>query len=246
VGAFLAEIPGSAKGVLTRRSPSARIACGAGVFVACLASPATTLAGSAFLLCTTAVWASLCGLPLRIAVRVLGLLAAVLLPLILLALLPVGDGWNLAEALRVSWALVARGLASTLVAVATVAALAPWELHEGLEALPLPRVVVAVLSQVVRQADTLARETASMTTAIRLRGGAGGFRAAVVVARALPEVWLPRVGDRAERTARAMEMRDFDGGSLQRTATWSSGDAGLAAATMAWTALGLVLRFWSA
>lgn len=244
MAALLLDLPGCAKGALAHRSPSARLACGAGVFAACMAVPAASLLGDTFLLMTAIGWLLISGLPARLAIRVIGLLAIVLLPILLLALVPSREGSTLAEAISAPWALFARGMASTLVTVATFAALAPWELHEGLGGLPLPKTLVAVLIQVVRQTGTLARETAAMAASIRVRGGTSGLRGALAIAVALPRVWLPRVGDRAERTARAMELRDFDGGSPGARTPWTRGDVGLFAMTLAWVGLGLAVRVW--
>jgi len=244
VATLLLDIPGCAKGALARRSPSARIACGTGVFAACMTAPAASLVGDACLLVTAIGWLLVSGLPARLAIRVVGLLALVLLPILLLALVSSREGSTLAEAISAPWALFARGMASTLVTVATFAALDPWELHEGLAGLPLPMALIAVLIQVVRQMGTLARETAAMAAAIRVRGGTSGLRGALAIAAALPRVWLPRVGDRAERTARAMELRDFDGGSPGARTPWTRGDVGLFAATFAWAGLGLAVRVW--
>jgi energy-coupling factor transporter transmembrane protein EcfT len=149
------------------------------------------------------------------------------------------DGAGVAPA---GW-VAARGAACLLVATATATSLRPWDLQEALARLPLPSILVALIVQIVRQAGTLVDEVLRMGAAVRVRGGVGGWKGTWRVAAALPMSWLPRVGDRAERVARAMEARDFDGlaaptgepGIVRRDVLWLS-------MTTGWVLLVVALR----
>lgn len=239
---FPTILAGRAMGPLSRRSPGARIASGVIVFAACMAAPAGSAGGVAYLLATAAAWVAMCGMPVRVAVRLAGILATVLLPLGLVALVPGADGEPAHSPLATLAAIAVRGVAATLVAVATASALGPGDFVDGLASLRVPGPAAAILAQIVRQAGILSRETLALAAAIRVRGGTSGLGAALAIAQALPRTWLPRVGDRAARAALAMELRAFDGVSPFPPAPWSCGDALLMAILTAWAGLGLGLR----
>ncbi len=209
------DLWGSGRGPAARIAPQSRIVAGAILFAACLAAPAERGAGIALIAATAAGWMGACGMPGK-AVKsfaVLGL--AAFLPYFLLAPLLAPPraavaGWGrLAAALAAPWDVFLHGLAGLFVASATITALSASDLRRGLLALPLPRLVSAVIIQIVHQTAALLAETGSIASAAALRGGSGGLSAAWQVAASLPRVWLPRVIGRADRVAAAMELRGY-------------------------------------
>ncbi|MCX6569892.1 MAG: energy-coupling factor transporter transmembrane component T [Candidatus Aminicenantes bacterium] len=209
------EIWGSGRGPAARLAPQTRILAGAAFFAACLMSPALSAPGTVFITATTAVWIYASGLPGR-ALRSSALLGlAMFLPYFLLVPLMVkgpsvtgpGTGW--AGALAVPWGILLHGLAGLLIATATIATLTASDLRGGLLALPFPRVLAAILVQIVHQTFVLLSETNRVAAAMAVRGGSGRWRAAVRMLSSLPRVWLPRILGRADRVAAAMEIRGF-------------------------------------
>jgi len=89
--------------------------------------------------------------------------------------------------------------------------LRPGELEGVLAGRWWPPTLRALLVQILRGVPLLARETAGIARAVAVRRGSGGFRTGLRLAAALPTVWLPRVLARAERTARAAEVRGWTG-----------------------------------
>jgi energy-coupling factor transporter transmembrane protein EcfT len=164
-----------------------------------------------------AAWVAACGLPRRTTGFFLLLALVMFLPYFLLVplLLRYGAGpasaslWE--RAFAGPWTVLLHGTAGMFIAAATVAALGLSELRSGLAALPLPRAAVVILLQIVHQTSTLLSETKRMVDAAAVRGASGGGRAVLRVLMSLPRVWLPRVLDRADRVAAAMELRDYTG-----------------------------------
>jgi len=207
------DLWGSARGPAARLAPQVRVATGAALLAASLASPATTVPGCALVAAIAAAWLAACRPPRKAARTSAALGLAMLLPYFLLVPLilagePAGAaGWW--RALAPPWSVLVHGMACVLVSTATVATLAPGDLRRALARLPVPGVAAAILAQIVRQAATLADETRRISTAIAVRGAASGGPAALRVLRSLPAVWLPRVIGRAGRVADAMEVRGY-------------------------------------
>jgi energy-coupling factor transporter transmembrane protein EcfT len=105
------------------------------------------------------------------------------------------------------WELAARGIAGMLVTAGTMGSLDACDLREALLRLPIPRLVSAILLQIVHQTGTLVQETRRVAAALAVRGATARGRWHIV--SALPQVWLPRVLLRAERVAAVMELRGF-------------------------------------
>ena len=122
-------------------------------------------------------------------------------------------GW--AQALTPPWCVFVKGMAGILVTTASVTTLCASDLRQGLLHLPVPRVMAAILLQIVHQTGTLVYETRRVAAAIAVRGASSGWLTAVRVLCSLPRVWLPRVMARAELVAIAMEMRGYSDGDLQ-------------------------------
>lgn len=233
------DIWGGAHGRVLRLTPRVRIACGGCVFAACLAAPAATPAGSLFITAATGLWLLAVRPPARVAAGALLFGLVLFLPYFLLA--PVirmesaAGGWR--EAMIPPWTVFIRGIAAMQVTIATLSALTASDLRRGLLGLPVPGVLSAVLVQIVHQAAVLFYETRRIASAIAVRGGTSGVGTAARVLVSLPRVWLPRMLDRVERVAAAMEMRGYAEFDLRTM----DGDKGCAADLPALAAAVLIL-----
>ena len=77
-----------------------------------------------------------------------------------------------------------------------------------------------------------------------LRGGTRGIRTGLLMARALPSVWLPRIEGRIERAARAADLRGADRISVSwGPSPWRHGDAVSMALACGAPVLATALRF---
>jgi energy-coupling factor transporter transmembrane protein EcfT len=140
--------------------------------------------------------------------------------------------------------LLVRGMSGVLISMATVASVTVSDLREGLTRLPLPGIVSAVLVQIVHQTGTLFYETKRVASAMAVRGASGGGRAAWQVLWSLPRVWLPRIVDRADRVADAMELRGYCDGEARtvRSSPMRAADWAALAVALAVLGLAVVLR----
>jgi energy-coupling factor transporter transmembrane protein EcfT len=155
---------------------------------------------------------------------------------------PPGTAW--AKALAPPWDILLHGLAGVLVTVATVSTLTGSDLRSGLLALPLPRIVTAILVQIIHQTSVLLAETKRVAAAIAVRGASGRGRAALRALTSLPRVWFPRIMDRADRLGAAMEFRGYAEADLRIFGQRAAGaaDAGVIALAAAVLALAAALR----
>lgn len=244
------DIWGSGRGPAARLAPQSRIIAGTMVFAACLTAPALSAGGAALITAATAAWVVACGLPGR-TVRSFFLLGlAMFLPYFLLVPIllkrataaPPGTAW--AKALAPPWDILLHGLAGVLVTVATVSTLTGSDLRSGLLALPLPRIVTAILVQIIHQTSVLLAETKRVAAAIAVRGASGRGRAALRALTSLPRVWFPRIMDRADRLGAAMEFRGYAEADLRIFGQRAAGaaDAGVIALAAAVLALAAALR----
>lgn len=204
------DIWGGASGAARNLSPRARIVCGGCVFAACIAAPAASAAGTAFIAAAVSLWLAFVRPPVRVARGALLFGLVLFLPYFLLA--PVigmqgAAGWR--DALAPPWAVFIRGLAAMQVSISTLSALTASDLRKGLLGLPIPEVLSAVLIQIVHQSAVLFYETRRIASAIAVRGGTSGVGTGIRLVGSLPRVWLPRVLDRVDRVATAMEMRGY-------------------------------------
>lgn len=107
--------------------------------------------------------------------------------------------------------LLVRALGGLAVSLSTIATLTPGELRQALA--PLPPALSAILLQIVHQTAFLAYETHRIASAMSVRAASTGVRTACKLVASLPQVWLPRIVQRADRVSFAMELRgycDFD------------------------------------
>ena len=212
------DLWGCARGPVRALAPQTRLLCGGGLLGACLLIPTDTLSGSSMVALTVAGWMAACRPPARVVRAALATGLVLFLPyFLLLPLIHVeahGSEWRAIDAVAVVWTVLLRGVSGMLVSVTTVCSLSTSDVHQALVRLPLPSIVTDILVQMVHQTGTLIYETRRMAAAMAVRGAAGHGRTVVAVLSSLPQVWLPRVMERAERIAAAMEMREFRGGAL--------------------------------
>jgi energy-coupling factor transporter transmembrane protein EcfT len=114
--------------------------------------------------------------------------------------------------------------------------------------LPVPRVVAAILLQIVHQTATLFYETRRVAAAMAVRGATGSLGTAWRVLVSLPQVWLPRVIGRAERVAAAMELRGFCDGEPHTFSEVETGVVDLVAVGLCLLAIvgAVAVRVWGA
>ena len=249
--ALLTASWGSGRGAVRRLAPQSRLLAGAIVLAACLTAPAGTLPGVAFVGAVSAGWIAACRMPRAVIGRLTLLGLALFLPYFLLAPLLLGapgaptSGNPLLHALAVPWDVLVHGLAGMLVTAATMTTLTVSDLRTGLAALRVPHIVAAIVLQIVHQTAALAEETGRVVAAVAVRGASGRGAAALKVLAALPRVWLPRIIERADRVAAAMELRGFAETDLRRLdrAPVSAADLAVLAALAAALALAGALRW---
>lgn len=237
------ELWGCGRGPVKRLEPRARLLAGAGAFAACVLAPAATWPGTGVIGTTVLAWLAACRPPRKQALSALGLGCVLFGPVFLLVPLlpptPAGPG-----GFTVPWGVCAHGFGCLFVSLGTVAALGVADFHDGLERLPLPRLVRAILGQIVHQSGHLAAETRRLTAALAVRGASGGGAAALRLLSALPKVWLPRLLQRAERLAMAMEIRGYDGtGPGPRRDPAKAADAAAPLLALAWAGAAAWLRW---
>ena len=200
----------SARGPMKRLAPQTRIVCGVSAAAVCLIAPATHAAGIAIAAVILSMWTLLTRPPLRVARTTLLLALVLFLPYFLLTPLIVFESaadWR--AALAAPWAVFFHATTVMTVSAFTVTTLSMSALRQGLERLPTPDIINAVLIQIVHQTINLHYETRRMAQAIAVRGGTDGYRTAFRIIFSLPVVWLPRMVDRAERIADAMTLRGY-------------------------------------
>jgi energy-coupling factor transporter transmembrane protein EcfT len=244
----LHDVFGCARGHVSRLAPHARLLAGAAAFAACMIAPAASASGSLFIAAVVAVWLTVCHPPLRVVCTTAALGLVLFLPyFLLLPLLPDAPSdfsGDFGPALAVPWSVLVCGMSGMLVSAATATSLSTGDLREALVRLPVPRVLSAILLQIVHQTAALFYETRRVAAAMAVRGASSGILGGLRVLVSLPRVWLPRVADRAERVACAMELRGFCDEELRPLRHERLGLADAAALIAAATVLGgaVVLR----
>jgi energy-coupling factor transporter transmembrane protein EcfT len=209
--AFWHDTWGAGRGPAVGLSPAMRLLAGTLLFAACMLAPTASLPGAALAAAIALAWLGICRPPWRFIRAVLLLALVVLSPYFLLvALLSDGTPPETPYAMLIAAAsLLLRGMSGLLVSAVTLTTLRISELDEALAALPVPRAVSAILVQIVHQTALLAYETRRVAAGMSVRGASTGRRAAWRLVASLPRVWLPRVVQRADRVAAAMELRGF-------------------------------------
>lgn len=224
------DLWGCAHGPATRLTPQTRVLVGMALFAICMAAPVTKLPGLICVSACTCAWLIGCRTPLKAIGHAVLLGLVFLLPAFFLTPLirhgPSGAAWSWSRSIAVPWSIFVRGMSGILVSLGTVTSLGTSDLREGLGHLPVPRLVSAILLQIIHQTGTLVDETRQVACAMAVRGASGGGRTAWRILVSLPQVWIPRVVARAEDVAAAMEIRGYGQdtiGSFQR-APFRTGD----------------------
>ena len=239
------EFWGCGKGPCRRLAPATRILCGTIVFVCCLIVPVQKPLGIILLACVVACWTLFCGTPWKTVAGLCMYACVLFLPLFLLAPWIETDAsannrW--ANALAVPLEIGIRGTASIFVCVSTFASLELSEFNRGLSALPLPRILIMLILQIVHQTAMLANESRRMACALKMRGMALGCVPQIRLLSALPSIWLLRLINRAERVAAAMAVRGVDTMAVTSAAApWSTLD--VLAATLTFLLLVILVAF---
>jgi len=107
--------------------------------------------------------------------------------------------------------VLVRGVFCLLLGYGLIASVEKSEFQQALVRMPLPRVIVVMVHQILRWLGPLVEESTSIGRAVALRGGSRGFKTGLRLTRALPTAWLPRVLSRADRVSAAMQVRDYRG-----------------------------------
>jgi energy-coupling factor transporter transmembrane protein EcfT len=248
--AFWHDTWGCGRGLALRLSPAMRLLAGVLLFSACMIAPTASRPGAALAVLFALGWLGACRPPWRFVRAVLGLGLVVMSPYFLLVALLAERGAAGAPhaTLVAAVGLLVRGASGLLVSAATLTTLRISELDEALASLPVPRAVSAILLQVVHQTATLAYETRRVAAGMSVRGASTGGLTAWRLLSSLPRVWLPRVVQRADRVAAAMELRGFcepaAGARPRRSLSWRDGLA--LAFTLSGLAAAVAVRLGSA
>lgn len=225
--------------------PQTRLVLGGAAFATCMIAPATTLTGGLVIAVAVGAWLIASRPPMNTVAgfSLLGFLLFVptflLLPLMPPNSASAADGWK--HGFVASADLAVRGLSGVLISMATVASVSVSDLREGLTRLPLPGIVSAIVVQIVHQTASLFYETKRVASAMAVRGASGSGKAAWQVLWSLPRVWLPRIVDRADRVADAMELRGYCDGEARSLASSRMRAADWAALALALAVLGLAV-----
>jgi energy-coupling factor transporter transmembrane protein EcfT len=204
------DVWGSALGPVARLAPQTRILAGAATFAACMVAPVDTGRGAAVAASICVAWLAACRPPARAVRSAILLGLALFLPYFALTpLLEAGPGAGPLGVFAVPWSLFARGVCGLVVSTAAIATLTASDLREGLLRLPIPRVISAILLQIVVQTASLGAEAQRIAAAMAVRAASSRGRTAWRVLSSLPQVWIPRVVQRADRVAAAMELRGY-------------------------------------
>ena len=239
------DLWGCGRGPAVRLVPQTRLLLGSVAFATCMTAPATTVTGQLVIAGTVGAWLAASRPPLKTVLPFATLAFLLLVPTFLLLPFMPPDGAGMAESwghrFSVPGVLLARGMSGVLLSMATVTCLSVGDLREGLTRLPLPGIVSAILVQIVHQAATLLYETKRVASAMAVRGASDGGRAAWQVLWSLPRVWLPRIVDRADRVADAMELRGYCDGEAHIPASGRMRAADWTALALALAVLGLAV-----
>lgn len=215
--AYSIRLWGSGSGPARMLAPVARILAGLLLFVAVVWSQPDQTTDLILLLTAVLLGVYFSGIPGRYIWSLLFYGVLIFGPIFLLApFIHPGPAFSasaelaaVSESLRTPWVIFSKGIAGLLVAAATVSVLPLSDLYDGLARLPLPRLVVIILVQVVHQAKLLFDQTGKMAQAIALRKGSSGVKTGLFILRTIPSIWLPRMLFKAERVAAAMDLRGY-------------------------------------
>jgi len=254
IGVHPSALWGHGRGPARRLAPNALLLCWLAAIGTCVVARPSVPAELGLIAGLCAVWLLACGPALRVLVRVLLLGLILFLPFFLL--LPwTGQGAGQTElgpltlrddAWVAPWHVLVRGVACLFLGLGLVSALDEAGFQEALGRLPMPRSLRVMVHQIFRSLEPLLTESVGMGRAVAVRSGRAGWQTGLMLARALPSVWLPRVLLRADRVTRAMQVRGYAGELLEpRQRSWSGREVLAILSSLAALALAVGLRWTS-
>lgn len=220
IGAHPAEWFGSGRGILKTSAPITRLLAWVPTITACLLLRPSIWYELVTALVILVIWLVLTR-PLRSGIlKLLALGLVFFIPVFIL--LPwtgrsdqMIDLWGVITVRSDAWVaptnVLARGIFCLLLGYGLIATLEKSEFQQALTRLPLPRVIIVMVHQILRWLGPIVEESTSIGRAVALRGGTRGFKTGLRLTRALPTAWLPRVLSRADRVSAAMQVRDYRG-----------------------------------
>lgn len=237
-------VMGASRGVVGRLTPRTRIIAGLMVFLSCLVPDASTVPGLLALTLTVVTWFAAAGAPPRLVGK-LSVLGLVMLSPIFVFTPFVDVQGGPGPQLWVTLAVFARGMATLLVATVTLSTLTLSEAHHGLSTLPLPRLLTAIVVQILMQASLLGREASHLVRAMRVRRTTEGYANGLLTLAGVSRTWMQRLLLKVDRVASAMELRGFDGVQMPLpVAPTRRRDATALALACSWIFLTLAARCW--
>jgi cobalt/nickel transport system permease protein len=233
IGAHPADWFGRGRGVLRNPAPVTRLLAWILVTVACLLLRPSIWYELLVALGLLSIWLGATRPPRSGVFKLLGLGLIFFVPVFVL--LPwTGRSeeytqlWGVLSVRSDAWVapfnVLARGILCLLLGYGLIVSVEKSEFQQALVRLPLPRVVVVMVHQILRWLGPLVEESTSIGRAVALRGGSRGFKTGLRLTSALPAAWLPRVLSRAERVSAAMQVRDYRG-ELMDPGPWRPGAA---------------------
>lgn len=193
--------------------PHIRMMCGLSLFLSCMVAPTSSITGLFLIITTVFAWLAVCRLPGPLIHTTLCIGLVLYAPAILLIPFIQSDGESCENLVRpafaIPWSIFVRGLSGLFISMATIASLHQKDVRDGLLRLPIPGMLTGILLQIIHQTGILARETASIAVAMSVRGAITTRSVGWNILTSLPRVWLPRVMQRSERLASAMELRGY-------------------------------------
>jgi energy-coupling factor transporter transmembrane protein EcfT len=204
------NIWGSATGSARRLTPCARITWGLSLFIATMVLPVTSWITTLLATGLIILWYFFTRTPWQFVKPVLFLGLALFLPyFLLIPLIDYQADNSTARAALIPWSVFFKGIAVMQISLYTISTLTITDLHQGLNRLGFPSVFNIILIQIIHQTQSLIHETKNIVAANAIRGATKGFKTALYVIINIPTNWLPRVIDRAQRVANAMELRNY-------------------------------------
>jgi len=201
---------GCGKGPLKSLHAHIRILSGILLGCGCMLVPLQSITGIVLMVIATTCWCVLAAMPIKMLIRCAIASLILFFPFLLLTPWMTVDSSATApmvERFAQAGAIALRSTCCLFIAASTIAILAIQDVHRGLAYIPIPRIIVVLIVQLINQTVLLTEETLRIIGVLRLRGASGvrGIR----VLFSFPIVWMVRMLFRAERTAAAMTVRGY-------------------------------------
>jgi len=201
---------GCGKGPLKSLHAHIRILSGILLGVSCLLIPIHSINGIVLISIVTTCWCVLAAIPVRMLIRCTVISLILFFPFFLLTPWIVVDSSTMtptADRFAQAGVIALRNTCCLFITASTIAVLAIQDLHYGLARIPIPKVFVVLIVQLINQIMLLMEETSRIISVLRLRSASGVRDTKVLFS--FPIVWMIRMLFRAERTAAAMTVRGY-------------------------------------